>query len=163
MDCAAACCRFRVGQPAAGGERGSFSGDLLAPLGALFTELASLSNVQIIIPNAQVWCSVIETSSIYKTRRAEWVFGVGYGETQPVDTPLLRWLTITLIVCGYVAAIYTVGGFAQLLIDGELRRILGVKRMQKEIDKLRNGSVDFFFGRLSSLTDGFYGIYGIIP
>ncbi|MEM7474365.1 MAG: potassium channel family protein [Planctomycetota bacterium] len=26
------------------------------------------------------------------------VFGVGYGETQPIDTPLLRWLTITLIV-----------------------------------------------------------------
>ena len=44
-----------------------------------FTELASLSNVQIIIPNAQVWGSVIENYSVYKTRRAEWVFGVGYG------------------------------------------------------------------------------------
>ena len=36
------------------------------------------------------------------------VFGVGYGETQPVDTPVLRWLTIALIVCGYIAAIYAV-------------------------------------------------------
>lgn len=43
------------------------------------TELASLSNVQIIIPNSEVWGNVIENYSIYPTRRAEWTFGVGYG------------------------------------------------------------------------------------
>ncbi|CUH78438.1 mechanosensitive ion channel family protein [Tropicibacter naphthalenivorans] len=43
------------------------------------TELASLSNVQVIIPNAQVWGNVIENYSVYPTRRAEWTFGVGYG------------------------------------------------------------------------------------
>ncbi|MGR3379061.1 mechanosensitive ion channel family protein [Salipiger abyssi] len=42
-------------------------------------ELASLGNTQIIIPNAQVWGNVIENFSVYKTRRAEWTFGVGYG------------------------------------------------------------------------------------
>ncbi|MCR8548420.1 mechanosensitive ion channel [Salipiger sp. P9] len=42
-------------------------------------ELASLSNTQIIIPNAQVWGNVIENFSVYTTRRAEWTFGVGYG------------------------------------------------------------------------------------
>lgn len=44
-----------------------------------FTELASLSNTQIIIPNSQVWGNTITNYSIYPTRRAEWVFGVGYG------------------------------------------------------------------------------------
>ncbi|WP_147110216.1 mechanosensitive ion channel family protein [Tateyamaria sp. syn59] len=44
-----------------------------------FTELASLGNVQIIIPNSEVWGNVIENYSIYPTRRAEWTFGVGYG------------------------------------------------------------------------------------
>lgn len=78
------------------------------------------------------------------------IFGVGYGETQPVDTPFLRGLTISLIVCGYIAAIYTVGGFGQLLIDGELRRILGVRRMQKEIDQLRDHVVICGFGRMGS-------------
>ena len=44
-----------------------------------YTELASLANVQIIIPNSQVWGNTIVNYSIYKTRRAEWTFGVGYG------------------------------------------------------------------------------------
>ncbi|MGH1353679.1 MAG: mechanosensitive ion channel family protein [Thalassovita sp.] len=44
-----------------------------------YTELASAANVQVIIPNAQVWGNTITNFSIYPTRRAEWVFGVGYG------------------------------------------------------------------------------------
>ena len=37
-----------------------------------FTELASLSNTQIIIPNSEVWGNTIVNYSIYPTRRAEW-------------------------------------------------------------------------------------------
>jgi len=44
-----------------------------------FTELADLGNVQVIIPNSEVWGNVITNYSIYPTRRAEWTFGVGYG------------------------------------------------------------------------------------
>ena len=44
-----------------------------------FIELASTANVQIIIPNAQVWGNTIVNYSVYDTRRAEWTFGVGYG------------------------------------------------------------------------------------
>ncbi|TDL79361.1 mechanosensitive ion channel [Palleronia sediminis] len=44
-----------------------------------FTELADLSNVQIIIPNSEVWGNTIVNYSVYDTRRAEWTFGVGYG------------------------------------------------------------------------------------
>ena len=44
-----------------------------------FTELASVGNVQIIIPNSKVWGNTMENYSVYKTRRAEWTFGVGYG------------------------------------------------------------------------------------
>ena len=78
------------------------------------------------------------------------IFGVGYGETQPVDTPGLRWLTILLIISGYIAAIYTVGGFVQLLIDGEFRRILGIRRMHKEIDALQGHVIICGFGRMGS-------------
>ena len=35
--------------------------------------------MQVIIPNAQVWGDVITNYSGNDTRRAEWVFGVGYG------------------------------------------------------------------------------------
>lgn len=44
-----------------------------------FTELASIGNVQIIIPNSQVWGNTIVNYSAYPLRRAEWIFGVGYG------------------------------------------------------------------------------------
>ncbi len=44
-----------------------------------FTEISSTSNVQVIIPNSQVWGNIITNYSIYDTRRAEWTFGVGYG------------------------------------------------------------------------------------
>ncbi|MEM6373229.1 MAG: mechanosensitive ion channel domain-containing protein [Pseudomonadota bacterium] len=44
-----------------------------------YTELANISNVQVIIPNSEVWGNVIDNYSVYPTRRAEWTFGVGYG------------------------------------------------------------------------------------
>lgn len=44
-----------------------------------FTELASVGNVQIIIPNSEVWGNTITNYSAYGTRQAEWTFGVGYG------------------------------------------------------------------------------------
>ncbi len=43
-----------------------------------YTELASLSNTQIIIPNSEVWGNAITNYSVYDTRRAEWTFGVSY-------------------------------------------------------------------------------------
>jgi small conductance mechanosensitive channel len=55
-----------------------------------YTELAAVSNVQIIIPNSQVWGNTIVNYSSYDTRRAEWTFGVGYGANlkQAEDTIL---------------------------------------------------------------------------
>jgi small conductance mechanosensitive channel len=44
-----------------------------------FIELADLSNVQVVVPNSQVWGNTIKNYSAYPLRRAEWVFGVGYG------------------------------------------------------------------------------------
>ncbi len=55
-----------------------------------YTELASLANVQIIIPNSQVWGNTIVNYSIYKTRRAEWTFGVGYGANLKLAEDTIR-------------------------------------------------------------------------
>ncbi|MDT0682064.1 mechanosensitive ion channel family protein [Roseicyclus sp. F158] len=44
-----------------------------------YTELASIANVQIIIPNSEVWGNTITNYSAYDVRRVEWTFGVGYG------------------------------------------------------------------------------------
>ena len=55
-----------------------------------FTELASLSNVQIIIPNSEVWGNTMENYSSYPARRAEWYFGVGYGVNLRAAEDIIR-------------------------------------------------------------------------
>lgn len=54
------------------------------------TELATLDNVQIIVPNANVWGSVITNYSVYETRRAEWIFGVSYGSNLATAEKVIR-------------------------------------------------------------------------
>lgn len=44
-----------------------------------YTEIASIGNVKVVVPNADVWGNTIYNYSVYDTRRAEWEFGVGYG------------------------------------------------------------------------------------
>lgn len=79
------------------------------------------------------------------------IFGVGYGEVQPIESPPLRALTITVIIAGYGAVIYTVGGFMQMLIDGELNRALGARRMTKVIERLSGHTIICGVGRLGTI------------
>ncbi|MCC9644059.1 potassium channel protein [Rhodopirellula sp. JC740] len=76
------------------------------------------------------------------------IFGVGYGEVKPVDTPALRTLTIAIIVFGYSAAIYTVGGFIQFLVDGELQSLLRNRKMSQGIASLRGHTIVCGYGRM---------------
>lgn len=55
-----------------------------------FTELASIGNVQIIVPNSQVWGNTITNFSAHDTRQAEWIFGVGYGADLGLVERLIR-------------------------------------------------------------------------
>nr|WP_319248969.1 mechanosensitive ion channel family protein [uncultured Celeribacter sp.] len=55
-----------------------------------FTELADLSNVQVIVPNSQVWGDIITNYSTNQTRRAEWTFGVGYGANLKTAEEVIR-------------------------------------------------------------------------
>jgi small conductance mechanosensitive channel len=53
-------------------------------------ELATIGNVQIIVPNSQVWANTITNYSAYPTRRAEWTFGVGYGANLATAEAVIR-------------------------------------------------------------------------
>ncbi|TWT72755.1 Voltage-gated potassium channel Kch [Posidoniimonas polymericola] len=79
------------------------------------------------------------------------IFGVGYGEIQPVDSPAERALTILVIIAGYGAVIYTVGGFMQMLIDGELNKALGARRMTKDIQRLEGHTILCGAGRVGTI------------
>jgi len=79
------------------------------------------------------------------------VFGVGYGEVQPIQTPFLRTLTILVIVFGYGAAVYTVGGFIQMLVDGELQNALKARKMSNGIANLNGHTIVCGYGRMGSM------------
>jgi len=79
------------------------------------------------------------------------IFGVGYGEVNPIESSELRALTITVIVAGYAAVIYTVGGFMQMVVDGELNKALGARRMNREIERLLDHTIVCGFGRMGSI------------
>ncbi len=55
-----------------------------------FTELASIGNFQIIIPNSEVWGNTITNYSAYDTRQAEWTFGVAYSADLDVVERVIR-------------------------------------------------------------------------
>ena len=79
------------------------------------------------------------------------IFGVGYGEVRPVTSPELRSFTIAVIVGGYGAAIYAVGGFIQLLTEGEINRALGARRMTRQVSQLRDHTIVCGFGRIGRI------------
>lgn len=80
------------------------------------------------------------------------IFGVGYGEVQPLVSPALKVFTILVIVAGVLSAAYTVSGIVQLIAEGEIRRALNLKRMTQEIESLENHVIICGFGRIGQLV-----------
>ena len=80
------------------------------------------------------------------------IFGVGYGEVQPLKSASLKVFTIFVIIAGALSLAYTVSGFVQLITEGEIHRALNLKRMTKEIDDLENHVIICGFGRIGHLV-----------
>ena len=75
------------------------------------------------------------------------IFGVGYGEVRPVVGEI-RWFTIGVIVLGCSSLIYILGGFFQLIAEGELNRLLGSRKMKKTIEELSDHVIVCGLGRI---------------
>lgn len=79
------------------------------------------------------------------------IFGVGYGEVRPITSPELRAFTILVIVSGSAASIYTMGGFIQMVTQGEIKRALGARRITMGIDKLSGHTIICGYGRIGRI------------
>ena len=79
------------------------------------------------------------------------VFGVGYGETKPLESPALKVFTMGVIIAGCSSGIYVVGGFVQMLAEGEINRALGTRRMSKGIEKLSGHALICGYGRVGQM------------
>jgi len=82
------------------------------------------------------------------------IFGVGYGEVQPIDTLSLRTTTMMLIVVSYGCVIYIAGGFVQMMMEGEINRAINHRRMTRGIDELRDHAILCGYGRAGRILAG---------
>lgn len=72
---------------------------------------------------------------------------VGFGERSQLS-PSMQMFTIVVILFGMTAAAYAFGGFVQMMVEGELARIMGRNRMTRDIDKLKDHVIVCGFGRM---------------
>ena len=72
---------------------------------------------------------------------------VGYGERSDLSAGL-QLFTIFVILIGMSAAAYTFGGLFQMLLEGEIERLIGTRRMTREIEKLHKHVIICGFGRM---------------
>lgn len=79
------------------------------------------------------------------------VFGVGFGEVQPVNTPELKIFTMLVIIGGTSSAVYAVGGFVQMVTEGEIKQVLQKKRMSQTIKALEDHVIICGFGRMGQI------------
>lgn len=72
---------------------------------------------------------------------------VGYGEVHKVSR-IGQIYTIMLIIVGVGFFLYVIGAVVQFMVEGRIRTILGRRRLDKKIDKLKNHYIVCGYGRI---------------
>ncbi len=79
------------------------------------------------------------------------IYGVGYQHAQPMDDPVLRVFTLLVIVFGCTSAIYAIGGFIQMITEGEINRVLEERRMSRGIERMQRHAIVCGYGRVGQM------------
>ncbi len=79
---------------------------------------------------------------------------VGYGEVHPVS-PLGRAFTLVLIFTGVGYFLYVAGSIIQYLVEGRIRLILGRRKLDTQINKLKNHFIICGYGRIGRVLARF--------
>jgi voltage-gated potassium channel len=75
---------------------------------------------------------------------------VGFGETSNLSPPQ-QVLTMGVVVIGISAAVISLGGFVQMMMEGELERTLSLGRTTRAIERLEGHVVLCGFGRIGRI------------
>jgi voltage-gated potassium channel len=76
------------------------------------------------------------------------VFSVGYEEVEPVVTPVLRTITMLIIVCGDASKVYFVGSLVRFITEGEIGRAMDEHRKSREIETISDHAIICGYGRI---------------
>lgn len=78
---------------------------------------------------------------------------VGFREMGPM-TPALKVFTIFVVVFGVSTSFYILGGLVQMVLEGEVNRALGMRRVSREIERMVGHLVICGFGRMGEVVAG---------
>ncbi len=79
------------------------------------------------------------------------VYTVGYEEVRPINTPTLYAITVSLILFGCTGVIFLTGALVQFFTLSQINKLIGIKRMNTQIDQLSGHVVVCGYGRLGSV------------
>ncbi len=79
------------------------------------------------------------------------VFSVGYEEVEPVATPLLRAITMCIIVAGDASKVYFVGSLVQFITEGEIGKAMEEHRKSKDIESIKDHAIICGYGRIGQV------------
>ncbi len=79
------------------------------------------------------------------------ISSVGFGE-RSVLSPEMQLFTMGVIIFGMLAAAYTIGGFLQMMTEGEISRALGHRRATRDIERLKDHVIICGFGRIGEIV-----------
>ncbi|MBL0712934.1 MAG: potassium channel protein [Desulfosarcina sp.] len=72
---------------------------------------------------------------------------VGYGEVRQVDL-VGRVFTIFIVLTGVGFSVYVAGAVVQLMVEGQIRQIMGRRRLDQKIKRLKNHYIICGYGRI---------------
>lgn len=79
------------------------------------------------------------------------IYTVGYDEVHPIVTSLLREITMGTIVLGCTGMIFFTSALVQFITINQLQLVFGTKRMQSQVDKLKDHVIVCGFGRIGQM------------
>jgi len=78
------------------------------------------------------------------------ISSVGFMEVQPLSD-LGRGITIVIIVMGISLMTFTLGQVARIFVEGELRKVLGRRKLEKQVAELQNHYIICGYGRIGQI------------
>ncbi|MEN9216866.1 MAG: potassium channel family protein, partial [Gloeomargarita sp. HHBFW_bins_162] len=79
------------------------------------------------------------------------IFGVGFGEVRPLNTPALRLFTILIIILGSATVVGMIGAVVQFVTEGEIKQVLESQRMHQKISQLEDHVIICGYGRMGQI------------
>lgn len=120
----------------------------------LFTKLRSSLLYLTFVGTAAVagYCLLFKWSlmdSIYMV--AITIFGVGFGEVQPVTTVGARFFTIFVIIGGTSAIAYVIGEAIRFVTEGEIMKAIGEHKKSRQVEILTQHAIICGYGRIGQI------------